>query len=69
MGRPRSLSYLENGESLRKRLLESFRRITGSHPIVKRIVEVRYAEDVDYEYGMHFRLLGKGIKVSTVSFA
>ena len=65
-GYPQSPKYPKHCRRLRRSLLKSFRGIIESHPMLKRIVEVRYVQDVNYKYGMHFRLLGAGVKVSTV---
>ena len=60
--------YVERRKKLRNNLLSKFRTITESHPRLKRIIEVRYQGDVNYRHGMHFRLLGHGVKVSSVYF-
>ena len=58
--------YVERRIKLRNNLLSKFRTVTESHPLLMRIVEVCYEKDVNYRRGMHFRLLGQGVKVSSV---
>lgn len=69
VGGPHSSRYPKNRERLRKCLFERFHDITNTHPTLRRAMEVRYANDVNYKHGMHFRLLDEGVKVSTTYFA